>query len=81
MTFYHVINKSNHQPTDVLYFAFTYPYTYQDADRSMQQAEKKCKEGNDVYFHKETVIKSIEERCMDLYTITGFSKQLQMREP
>lgn len=68
---FHFVLKDQQLPTDVLYFAFTYPYTYEDANRTISNFQFKCSERPDVYFNREVLVKSLEGRPMEIITVTG----------
>ncbi|XP_050539275.1 cytosolic carboxypeptidase-like protein 5 [Daktulosphaira vitifoliae] len=82
----------SHQPlenSDVLtYYAFTYPYTYSDLCSLLTVYEKqfplptdlKERSEEDVYFHRETIVKSLENRSVDLITISSFKGVTEERE-
>ena len=83
------IEESNCQ----LYFAFTYPYTYKELQTELARLEKKHGTGHlpwsslellprtSVYFHRELVTKSLENRRLDLVTITGMNNIIRDKEP
>ncbi|CDW82706.1 zinc carboxypeptidase family protein [Stylonychia lemnae] len=79
MYFHHQL-KPTQDTKDVLYFAFTYPYTFEDVNRSIEEVKAECSK-NDHYFHKQTIIKSLEGRDIDLITITANNKSLEELEP
>ena len=80
MTFHHDLKSSGQDQKDVLYFAFTYPYTLEDTERSMEQVRVRFEEKGGLYFHKETLIQSIEGRPMDLFTLTSSVKCIDITE-
>ncbi|XP_077286255.1 cytosolic carboxypeptidase-like protein 5 isoform X3 [Arctopsyche grandis] len=58
------------------YFAFTYPYSYNELQNSLEAIDKKFPEvdsGNDddIYYCRECVCYSLEKRRVDLLTITS----------
>jgi len=71
--------------TNIVYFAFTYPYTYKELQTSLVKLDKKfgnrgasyedlsARPDHSIYFHKETVIRSLEHRKLTLITISGMS--------
>ncbi len=64
------------------YFAFTYPFSYEEClnyfDKARSKVEKKLKD--EVYFHRELLTYSLEDRVVELITITGKNKQLEEKE-
>ncbi|XP_025409754.1 cytosolic carboxypeptidase-like protein 5 isoform X2 [Sipha flava] len=70
------------------YYAFTYPYTYTDLCNSLSFYEKqfplpsdlKEKNEKDIYFHRETIVKSLDNRSVDLLTISSFKDISEERE-
>ncbi|XP_050422743.1 cytosolic carboxypeptidase-like protein 5 [Adelges cooleyi] len=81
-------HRSLENPDATTYYAFTYPYTYTDLCTSLNFYEKQfplpsdLKERNekDIYFHRETIVKSLEDRSVDLVTITSFKGASEERE-
>ena len=67
------------------FLAFTYPYKYEELQETLNVIEKsfsgrsgnfkhlQTKDKTDIYVHRETVIKSLENRNLDLVTITDLS--------
>ncbi|VVC44703.1 Hypothetical protein CINCED_3A021105 [Cinara cedri] len=72
----------------ITYYAFTYPYTYTDLCNSLSFYEKqfplpsdiKEKNETDIYFYRETIVKSLENRAVDLLTISSFKGISEERE-
>jgi len=69
----HFKHTFNWEPTEKVYFAFSYPFSYHDIQEKMLKIEKKLENANylDVYFHKELLGRSIEGRKVDLITLTS----------
>lgn len=63
-----------------VYFAFTYPWSYAEDQAMIDAYEQKFKEDPDIYFHRELLAYSREQRRIDLLTITSHNKKLQKRE-
>lgn len=71
------------------YFAFCYPFTYTECQEKLDSLEHENKStdperswGNDIYFHRELLCKSLESRRIDLITISshlGISKEREER--
>ena len=80
-------------PNSLVYFAFTYPYTYKELQTDLAKLDKKYSCVNHtwpslqalpstgIYYHRELVIKSLENRRIDLLTITGMNNIQQTKEP
>ena len=79
------------------YFAFTYPYTYRELQASLDRLSRRYGNGSrsyaqlsslpatGIYFHRENAMRSLENRRLDLITITGLNgitdkKELSLRE-
>ncbi|XP_017877707.1 cytosolic carboxypeptidase-like protein 5 isoform X2 [Ceratina calcarata] len=61
----------------ITYFAFTYPFSYTDLQNYLKRIETKLSKRtitsvDDVYYHRECAIKSLEGRRLDLITISSF---------
>jgi len=81
------------EPDSLVYFAFTYPYSYKELQTSLSRLEKKYSVGhlnfsslqglpsNGIYFHREMAIRSLEHRRLDLLTISGMNNILDEKEP
>jgi cytosolic carboxypeptidase protein 5 len=64
------------------YFAFTYPFSYYDICEKNTKIEEKLQnsEYDYIYYHKELLGKSIEQRNVDLITLTSKEGMLDVRE-
>jgi len=60
-----------------VFFAFTFPYTYSDSQRFIDQMEKTYALNPSIYFHRELLTYSHEGRRIDLLTITGHDNYSQ----
>ena len=80
-------------PKAITYVAFTYPYTYKELQSYLGRIEKRfnCLDktyedltsqstNNSIYFHRENLCYSVENRRVDLVTISGTSGILVERE-
>ena len=67
MTFDHLFECD---PTEVTYFALTYPFSYNDCQCLLENYENVYKDHPKIYFHRELLTRSIEGRRIDLLTIT-----------
>ena len=77
----------------LVYFAFTFPYTYRELQSTLGRLERKHGNGGQafaalqqlpdtaIYFHRELVTSSLEGRRLDLLTITGTNAMARQREP
>ena len=55
---------------DHILFAYAQPFTRMDIDRSVSEFEQQCSD-NEIYFHKEVLIESLEGHPMQILTVTG----------
>ena len=62
----------NFSATDHILFAYAQPFTRTDIDKGVQQFEVNLKEafGNEIYFHKQVLVKSLEGHSMEYLTVT-----------
>ncbi|CAK9795253.1 Cytosolic carboxypeptidase-like protein 5 [Anthophora quadrimaculata] len=72
-------------PKAMTYFAFTYPFSYNDLQNYLRRIEARVSKRtvtstDDVYYHRECAIKSLEGRRMDLITISSFHNISTERE-
>jgi len=63
-----------------MYFAWTYPYSFEESLEKSRKIVKKFQNHDYVYIHREVVCYSKEKRPMEMLTITGKSKQTANRE-
>ncbi|KAF4516919.1 hypothetical protein B566_EDAN008008, partial [Ephemera danica] len=73
------------------YFAFTYPHSYQDLQHSLHVIDMKgegfkkqyedTKEVNTIYYHRECVCWSLEQRRVDLLTVSSYHGICSETEP
>lgn len=89
MSFKFRVPDDNH---GVTYFAFTYPYMYKELQLNLDKMHRRYSNGHrsfdelstlpetTIYFHKETVIRSLEKRKMDLITLTGMNGLCREKE-
>ncbi|XP_078036951.1 cytosolic carboxypeptidase-like protein 5 isoform X2 [Augochlora pura] len=61
----------------ITYLAFTYPFSYTDLQNYLRRVEARIAKRNitcadDVYYHRECAIKSLEGRRLDVVTISSF---------
>ncbi|XP_065223197.1 cytosolic carboxypeptidase-like protein 5 isoform X1 [Planococcus citri] len=73
------------------YFAFTYPFSFTDLQSSLKQYDSHIKKLNissnvaeahpdDIYYHRECLTKSLEDRPVDLITISSHHNITNVRE-
>ena len=64
--------------TDHILFAYAQPFTRTDIDRGVEQFEVNLKQafGDQLYFKKETLVKSLEGYPMHYLTVTMMNEQL-----
>ncbi|CAH2004531.1 unnamed protein product [Acanthoscelides obtectus] len=70
----------------IMYFAFTYPFAYLELEKMMVNLDNRylhvkplCED--DIYYVRETIIRSIEGRNVDLITISSYHGITAEREP
>jgi len=63
-----------------VYFAFSYPFSYEESQKCLNTLQKQFLFDSDIYFHREILTKSPEERNIDLVTITSQEGKLNERE-
>uniref|UniRef100_H2YHN7 Cytosolic carboxypeptidase-like protein 5 n=1 Tax=Ciona savignyi TaxID=51511 RepID=H2YHN7_CIOSA len=73
------------------YFAFCYPWSYTECQESLEAYDQKhpnCanlkpneKHDNEIYYHRELVAKSLDDRRIDLITVTSCRNMMWEREP
>ena len=64
-------------PKAISYLAFTYPFTYQDLQNYLGRIDNRMLKRillhpDDIYYHRECAIKSLEGRRLELLTISSF---------
>ena len=58
--------------TDHVLFAYSHPFTRTDIERSLVEFETKCRRyENEIYFHKEVLVDSLEGHPMHILTVTA----------
>lgn len=71
----------NHNPeTDTVFFAWTYPYSFDESLKRTQRLMLKFKDSPTVYVHREVLALSREKRPMEMVTLTSKFKMLEERE-
>ncbi|XP_011865121.1 PREDICTED: cytosolic carboxypeptidase-like protein 5 isoform X2 [Vollenhovia emeryi] len=69
----------------VTYFAFTYPFSYTDLQNYLRRIDarmgkRSVMSTDDVYYHRECAIRSLEDRRLDLLTISSYHNISTERE-
>ncbi|XP_043492312.1 cytosolic carboxypeptidase-like protein 5 isoform X2 [Polistes fuscatus] len=69
----------------ITYFAFTYPFSYTDLQNYLKKIDIKMAKRfvtstDDIYYHRECAIKSLEGRRLDVLTISSYHNILSVRE-
>lgn len=69
----------------ITYFAFTYPFSYTDLQNYLKKIDAKMGKCNvtctdDIYYHRECAIKSLEGRRLDVLTISSYRNISMERE-
>ncbi|XP_051161461.1 cytosolic carboxypeptidase-like protein 5 isoform X2 [Leptopilina boulardi] len=72
-------------PKAITYFAFTYPFTYNDLQTQLKKIQSRLSRRtivsvDDIYYHRECVIKSLEGRRLELLTISSYQNISMERE-
>ncbi|KAL6442140.1 hypothetical protein ACFW04_002441 [Cataglyphis niger] len=69
----------------ITYFAFTYPFSYTDLQNYLKRIDARMDKRNvmcadDIYYHRECAIKSLEDRRLDVLTISSYHNISMERE-
>ncbi|XP_070163299.1 cytosolic carboxypeptidase-like protein 5 isoform X3 [Polyergus mexicanus] len=69
----------------VTYFAFTYPFSYTDLQNYLKRIDARMGKRSvmctdDIYYHRECAIKSLEDRRLDVLTISSYHNISMERE-
>ena len=69
----------------ITYFAFTYPFSYSDLQSFLKNIDSKMLKQttqlpDDIYYHRECAIKSLEGRRLDILTISSYHNITSERE-
>lgn len=77
--------RTPENPKAITYFAFTYPFTYSDLQTQLKKIQTRLSRRtitsvDDIYYHRECVIKSLEGRRLELLTISSFQNISMERE-
>ncbi|XP_050447124.1 cytosolic carboxypeptidase-like protein 5 isoform X1 [Cataglyphis hispanica] len=69
----------------ITYFAFTYPFSYTDLQNYLKRIDARMDKrsvmcADDIYYHRECAIKSLEDRRLDVLTISSYHNISMERE-
>lgn len=69
----------------ITYFAFTYPFSYTDLQNYLRRIDVRMEKRSvtstdDIYYHRECAIKSLEDRRLDILTISSYHNISTERE-
>ena len=76
MSFNHTLNSSDTET----YFAFTYPWSYTEDQTQLNNYENELKNDPEIYFHREVLVYSREQRRVELITISSHTEKTDERE-
>lgn len=77
MTFEHTFSV---EPKEHTYFALTYPFSYSDCQNLLKLYEISMFDIGKIYFKRELLIYTLENRRVDLITISSYDKITNKRE-
>lgn len=77
--------RASENPNAITYFAFTYPFSYTDLQNYLKKIDAKMSKQNthladDIYYHRECAIKTLEGRRLDILTISSYYNKSVERE-
>ena len=78
LTFDHEFDYDSSNKT---YFAFSYPFGYEDVWNQLDELEAKFNSSDDIYFYRELLTYSLEKRRVELITITDHTNMMKDEEP
>ncbi len=67
-------------PEEEVFFAFSYPYSYEENQIDNAKREELYSNDKDVYFHRELLVKSCQGRNVDLITLSSHEGKSDTRE-
>lgn len=80
------VYRTSDNPNAITYFAFTYPFSYTDLQNYLNKIDSKMNSlklktnPDDIYYHRECAIKSLEGRRLDVLTISSYYNITSERE-
>ena len=77
LQFSHMFSYPENQTT---YFAFTYPFSYEDSLKKTDELQQKLQGQQNVYFNREILYYSLEGRAMELLTISSCDQMTEEHE-
>lgn len=63
-----------------VYFAMSFPYSYEDLQHSLESIDKRMAGHDSVYYRRDLLIRSVEGRRIDLITISSLSQDTNNSE-
>jgi hypothetical protein len=63
-----------------MYFAWTYPYSFEESLEKTRKIIKKYSNNPNIYIHREVICNSRENRPMEMITLTGKAQMTEERE-
>ena len=67
-------------PDEEIYFAYTYPYSYNESLAKTQNMLKRLRDSETTYLHREVLFHSVEGREMELLTLSSYQGITETRE-
>lgn len=67
-------------PDEEVFFAFTYPFSYKESQELVNKLDQMYLKDNDIYYHREVIVRSPQDRAIDLITISSHEGKLQEQE-
>ena len=70
----------NFDPSEIAYFAFSYPFSNEESLKKSEQMLVKYENSSSIYFKREVLYYSLEGREVELLTLTGTTRMTEKRE-
>lgn len=67
-------------PEQEIFFAFSYPFSYEENQQLLEKYDRLYCKDQDIYYNRELLIKSPQERDIDLITISSHEGKLSETE-
>ena len=77
MSFTHMFS---YPPSETTYFAFTFPFSYEETIQQMDEVQARIANQPNIYFNREILYYSLEGRKMELITISSQDNITEERE-
>ena len=58
-------------PTEATFFAFSYPFSFEESTQKLDMLEVRARESPSIYFHREVLYHSLEGRPLEILTISS----------